>query len=190
METAQLLGNFGEFAGALAVVGTLVYLAVQVRQSKEALNANTRSLDEDRKMTQADTLRQLTKSWDEILRRATGSREVASILMRGNRNLSDLDEVEQVIYSSLLTPFFNHHLASLQLVDGQFLDDEVTELIDVLLVDVLRDNPGARTWWEAIQFGFPRRLRERINPLLEREGDERIATRLFTATVPPVRQTS
>ena len=33
METAQLLGNFGEFVGAIAVVATLVYLIVQVRHS-------------------------------------------------------------------------------------------------------------------------------------------------------------
>lgn len=33
--TAQLLGNIGEFVGAIAVVATLVYLAIQVRQSNE-----------------------------------------------------------------------------------------------------------------------------------------------------------
>ena len=44
MSTAQLLGNFGEFAGAIAVVATLFYLAVQVKQSKEATKANTQSL--------------------------------------------------------------------------------------------------------------------------------------------------
>ncbi len=43
METAQLLGNFGEFFGAIAVVVTLVYIAVQVSQSRDALNANTRA---------------------------------------------------------------------------------------------------------------------------------------------------
>ena len=43
METAQVLGNFGEFVGAIAVVATLLYLAVQVRHSKEALDANTRT---------------------------------------------------------------------------------------------------------------------------------------------------
>ncbi len=44
ISTAQLLGNFGEFVGAIAVVGTLFYLAVQVRNGKEATEANTRSL--------------------------------------------------------------------------------------------------------------------------------------------------
>ena len=41
MSTAQLLGNFGEFVGAIAVVATLFYLAVQVRHSKDATEANT-----------------------------------------------------------------------------------------------------------------------------------------------------
>lgn len=42
---AQLLGNYGEFVGAIAVVGTLAYLAVQVRQSRTATEANTRQLE-------------------------------------------------------------------------------------------------------------------------------------------------
>jgi hypothetical protein len=41
MDTAQLLGNFGEFIGAIAVVATLVYIAVQVRHSREAMVENT-----------------------------------------------------------------------------------------------------------------------------------------------------
>ena len=36
---AQLLGNYGEFVGAVAVVITLIYLAIQVRHSKEATEA-------------------------------------------------------------------------------------------------------------------------------------------------------
>ena len=32
---AQLLGNYGEFVGAVAVIATLIYVAVQVRQAKE-----------------------------------------------------------------------------------------------------------------------------------------------------------
>ena len=36
MSTAQLLGNFGEFFGAIAVVATLIFVGVQVRQSTAA----------------------------------------------------------------------------------------------------------------------------------------------------------
>lgn len=37
---AQLLGNYGEFVGAIAVFVTLVYLSVQVRQNTRSTNSN------------------------------------------------------------------------------------------------------------------------------------------------------
>ena len=40
-EFAQLLGNYGEFIGALAVVGTLIYLAVQIREARRAIIAQS-----------------------------------------------------------------------------------------------------------------------------------------------------
>ena len=55
METIQMLGSLGEFVGAIAVVATLVYLAIQVRHSKEAMEANTRSVDESRNLALAQT---------------------------------------------------------------------------------------------------------------------------------------
>ena len=41
---AQLLGNYGEFVGAIAVVTTLAYLAIQVRQQN--LESRAKSLHE------------------------------------------------------------------------------------------------------------------------------------------------
>ena len=41
---AQLLGNYGEFIGAIAVFGTLIYLATQVRLSREATVENTKAV--------------------------------------------------------------------------------------------------------------------------------------------------
>ena len=38
MEISQVLGNVGEFAGAIAVVGTLLYLAIQVRDAGRSSN--------------------------------------------------------------------------------------------------------------------------------------------------------
>ena len=39
---AQLLGNYGEFVGAIAVVATLIYLATQIRQNNELLRSGSR----------------------------------------------------------------------------------------------------------------------------------------------------
>lgn len=38
------LGALGEFLGSIGVIITLVYLAIQVRHSKEAMDANTKSI--------------------------------------------------------------------------------------------------------------------------------------------------
>ena len=37
--TAQLLGNFGEFVGAIAVVVTLIYVAIQLRQNTASVRS-------------------------------------------------------------------------------------------------------------------------------------------------------
>jgi hypothetical protein len=50
IEITAVLGNLGEFVGAIAVVVTLFYLALQVKHSKEATEANTRSLEEGSKI--------------------------------------------------------------------------------------------------------------------------------------------
>jgi len=41
MSTAQLLGNFGEFVGSIAILVTLIYLATQLRQTTKALRASS-----------------------------------------------------------------------------------------------------------------------------------------------------
>ena len=45
---AQLLGNYGEFVGAIAVVATLAYLAMQIRQNSAQLKINSYQTSVDR----------------------------------------------------------------------------------------------------------------------------------------------
>ena len=54
VELSAVLGNAGEFVGAIAVLATLFYLAIQVTHSKEATAPHTRSLEEDRKIAPAN----------------------------------------------------------------------------------------------------------------------------------------
>ena len=42
-ELSEILGNFGEFVAAIAVVITLGYLALQVRQNTRALQSSERT---------------------------------------------------------------------------------------------------------------------------------------------------
>ena len=76
---AQLLGNYGEFIGAIAVVATLFYLAVQVRHSKEATQANTRSLDENRRLAMAQTYQARADAFQNMLT-SMGASNLGSII--------------------------------------------------------------------------------------------------------------
>ena len=42
MDVSQILGNFGEFFGAIAVVVTLAYLAVQIKQNTNSASSQSR----------------------------------------------------------------------------------------------------------------------------------------------------
>lgn len=47
IELSELLGNYGEFVGAIAIVITLVYLAVQLRQNTLMMRASIRQARSD-----------------------------------------------------------------------------------------------------------------------------------------------
>lgn len=47
LEFSQLLGNYGEFVGAIAIVITLFYLAIQVRQNTRMMRASIRQARAD-----------------------------------------------------------------------------------------------------------------------------------------------
>ena len=77
---AQVLGNLGEFLGAIAVVATLGYLAVQIR-------GNTRA-------TQADSRYAVGQTTLDLCLALSNDREFASIWRRGldDRDSLDADE--------------------------------------------------------------------------------------------------
>lgn len=129
---AQLLGNYGEFVGAVGVVVTLGYLAVQIRQ-------NTRSLRSSSFQNGVDGMNNLNVaiSQDESL---------ARIFRIGNENPDSLSEDEWVRYSFLclsgLRAFESMYFHSLQ-GTGTELWNSHKEHIAVLM-----KNPGMQQWWK------------------------------------------
>lgn len=84
---AQLLGNYGEFVGAIAVVGTLAYLAVQVRQSRTATEANTRQLE-------SASLREMASRMESRTLLLATNTELADRIMRTEIDPDSLEPIE------------------------------------------------------------------------------------------------
>ena len=164
----RLLGNFGEFVGAIAVVATLGYLAIQVRQSKESMDANTGALEENRKLMRNDVLGDLTRRFEEARYRAQENEQVAALFVRGNSDPESLNEAEKEMFISRLVPYFQVHLMFYQMVEAGFIDPALLEYVDDELRTGWGNTKGARQYWSEVQHLFPHR--DHINALLEPRG--------------------
>jgi len=85
MDTAQLLGNLGEFIGSIVIVATLIYLAIQVRQ-------NTRA-------TRLESSRAITSEFNSFLDMLASNRELADIWYGGLSNYQSLDDTDKMRFT-------------------------------------------------------------------------------------------
>lgn len=69
------LGALGEFLGSIAVLATLVYLSVQIRQ-------NTRSMDEGKKLALAQTYQMRSDALQMMLVHAADSEHIGPIITK------------------------------------------------------------------------------------------------------------
>ena len=98
----QMLGNIGEFVGAVAVVASLIYLATQMRQNSQLVRASAYQTASDW------TLAALTQ--------IAGNTETARIFSQGlvePRELTDAERVQfstlmNIIFTGLAQQFLNH----------------------------------------------------------------------------------
>ena len=94
---AQMLGNYGEFVGAIAVVATLFYLAVQVRHTKEATDANTKALEVSQKIARTDSFLRRTDVMERSAAQVALSEDLANIALKARRGaINELTELERI----------------------------------------------------------------------------------------------
>ena len=147
MSTAQLLGNFGEFFGAIAVVATLAYLATQVRQSIKA--------------TKTDARQRILDRYSDAL----GNVLAANVLDSMRNGLNDYDGLtskDQAAFSLAQSIFVNNLFNAIRLRDEGTLDEETFSLISDGFVGGCR-SPGGRVWWETARPSFPPLLIDHID---------------------------
>ncbi len=101
LDTAQLLGNVGEFLGAIAVLVTLAYLAVQVRHSKEATEANTKLVEESHRLALAQNQIARVDLIQRQVQILSASSELAEIFVKYERDgIETLTAVERRRFAS------------------------------------------------------------------------------------------
>jgi len=137
---AQLLGNYGEFVGAIAVVVTLAYLALQVRHSKEATEANTKSLN-----------LQAYQSWQAAnlqINMGFSNPAQSEICARGIGDSSNLTFETWNSFGLMYLAIFQmaqsaDYLYRAGMLDQELWDAEMNRAAGILSL------PGVRQWWDA-----------------------------------------
>ena len=138
MSTAQLLGNFGEFLGAIAVVLTLIYLTVQLRHSSRVIEMNSEVIRAD---AWADTF-QLELELDRIL---IGDSEIMDLWLRGGTQ-GDLDATDLQRWRRLMRARINLGRAGFQrakvagTAQGRFVDLLAREIVSL---------PEFKRYWQS-----------------------------------------
>ena len=147
---AQLLGNYWELFGAIAVVATLFYLARQIRQ-------NSRQMEIQAGMQFAASVEGTDLSfsrWREFL---ITSDEVAAIWNKAGEDFDALAGTERTRADQLLFEFFvlyhNFYLRFRQ-VGTHEIGVDVVDSIRVLIAHDL-ESSSIQRWWQQNNHRFP-----------------------------------
>jgi hypothetical protein len=127
---AELLGNYGEFIGSIAILVTLGYLAIQVRQSKHLL-------ERQQKLAQSQVHQMRMSERIHIEMRAAESEEFASLIVKSSENAVNLSPVDRMRlrgYASANIAIQENNLyqAELDLIDDSTLRGTV-EIVNTMM---------------------------------------------------------
>lgn len=131
-ETANLLGNFGEFVGSVAIVVTLVYLAIQVRKAQATAESESLRASES-----------AASNWRTGLAR---NPQVAALFRRATENFESLSADEQMQANWLFSDLFWVWQGLVLRANQGVLDQQTYGLVEQN-VRIFVQLAGVRQWW-------------------------------------------
>ncbi|MFC1575545.1 hypothetical protein ACFL5A_02720 [Gemmatimonadota bacterium] len=135
----EAIAAVGEMIGATAVVVSLIYLAVQIRQ-------NTRQVYEQTRSHHLASLSAVGQGFLEFRASISRNQQTASVWVRGNEDLSCLGDEERQQFDYLAVEFF-WSLAMMWLYVQQGVFER--ELFDHSRKNIpVYAGPGLREWWQ------------------------------------------
>ena len=153
----EAVGAVGEIVGAIAVLITLAYLALQVRQNTAALRSAATQGAHDQV--------------GDLYRILSTDSEMAMIFVRGCTNPDELSDIETAKYFSFLihTMFYlqNWYTQTCE----ELMDDELLSSWTKVLTDIA-GTPGFQRFWGQRQHLFSSAFREYLEAnVFSKEGD-------------------
>ena len=163
--TISELGAVGEFVGSIAVLITLVYLAIQVRQTKNQIEANTNAILGSSEIDgNSTTHKQLMSIYN--------NESVADMMLRGLARQGDLSGTELVRFNASMDAAFQLHQITFLQWKKRLLSDEYWEFCIRFFGARVLATPGGQAWWTANSPLFIPEYRDLIDRVIEGRGWE------------------
>ena len=149
---AQLLGNYGEFFGAIAVVVTLVYLTTQIRQNTNAIQSSTYA-----------SWNEASQSWGDFV-----AHNAKTLAVVQQKELDELTPEEFFVALGFATKTFNQGQAAFLHHHAGSLPDEVLDGHLQGLVNALEGAAVLRGFWRGA-------LRNALTPSFVEHVERKVA---------------
>jgi len=134
------LGNLGDFVGGIAVIATLGYLAVEIRQNNRLLRANTASVRAANSIAINERLVGVNQSLIE-------DSSLAAIFVREMSSPGSIEGADRVRFDTLMQSMFISLENILKLAETGTIEQSDWEPWSRHLRNWLR-NPSVRLWWQ------------------------------------------
>ena len=132
--TIQELGSIGELIAALATIGTLAYLAIQVRQNTRALRSST--------------FQEISNDMSVSSETVAAHPDLSVVLVKGAENLAHLSPDERLRFSFFLLMTFRRLESIFIQRRLGFIAPELTEGFERSVISVIASGGGAE-WWDS-----------------------------------------
>ena len=137
------IGAIAELLGAIGVIASLVYLATQIRQSREQMSQNTQAL-------RAGTYQQFRHEIYEAWHRYMQSPDYVEIIQTGMSDLHQLNERQAFQFNfwinGIISGYDNaYYQYRMGLLDQDRWERELSSFAGLLA------SPGVAQWWAARQ---------------------------------------
>jgi hypothetical protein len=152
----EALGAVAELIGAVGVIGSLIYLAVQIRQ-------NTRSL-------RASAYQAITGHVGDINRALFENAEVAHIVEVGSQDRARLSPEERRRFNAYQMMRFMHYDNLYRQYAGGMLEKSRWHASRRILASSFQQ-PGVVAWWRESSRAFGDEFVTEVNSLLERVSE-------------------
>jgi len=149
----EAIGAIANVLAVLLVIPSLVYLAVQVRQSNQ--------------MALAESERELLENWANAIAGLSTDDRTTEIFHRGLADFSAMSNTEKTRFSVMMARLVNTYISAIRMDEKSLVNSkEVAIFGDICFSMII--TPGGRQWWELVGPYFT--VYEQINQRIEREG--------------------